>query len=84
MPVVHSSVSTLTDKTGLGPMKIRVMLYSKDRPRAEQSPTQVTTEIPDGAREFDHAGKRYKLTRLQTSVHEGDKSGVLEADAEEW
>jgi hypothetical protein len=65
-------------------MKICVRLYSKDRPlRAEQSPPQVTIEIPHGAREFEHAGKRYKLTWLQTSVHEGDKSGVLEADAEE-
>jgi hypothetical protein len=64
-------------------MKIRVRLYSKTRPKAEQSPSPVTIEIPDNAREFEHVGKRYKIVGLQGSVHEGDKSGVLETDAVE-
>jgi hypothetical protein len=62
-------------------MRIRVRLYSKDRPKAEQSPLPVTIEIPDNAREFVHAGKRYKITGQQGSVHEGDTSGTLETDA---
>ena len=42
-------------------MKIRVRPFSKDRPMAEQSPAPVAIEIPDGAREFEHAGKRYMI-----------------------
>jgi len=64
-------------------MKLRVRLYSKDRPRADQSPSQVTIEVPDGAREFEHEGKRYKIVGQQGSVHEGDKSGSHETDAVE-
>jgi hypothetical protein len=49
--------------------------------KAEQSPSTVTIEIPNNAREFEHAGKRNKVVGQQGSVHEQDKSGVLEADA---
>jgi hypothetical protein len=62
-------------------MRIRVKLYSKNRPRAEQSPASVTIEIPNGAREFEHASKRCKVVGQQGLVHEDDKSGSLETDA---
>lgn len=62
-------------------MKIQVKLYSKDRPKAEQSPSPVRIEIVSDTREFDYAGKRYKIVGQQGSVHEGDKSGALETDA---
>jgi hypothetical protein len=64
-------------------MKIRVRLYSKTRPRSEQSPAPITIEIPSGAREFEHGGKRYKVVGQQGSVHQDDKSNSLETDAVE-
>lgn len=62
-------------------MRLRVKLYSKDRPKAEQSPSAVTIEIPDNAREFVHDGQCYKITGQQGLVYEGDTSGTLETDA---
>ena len=57
-------------------MKLRVRLFAKDRPKAEQSPHPVTIEgVPTDARHFDHQGKRYKITWRQTSVHEVHRVG---------
>jgi hypothetical protein len=64
-------------------VRIRVKLYTKDRPKADQSPSPVMIEVPDGTREFEHEGKRYKIVGQQGSVHQGDISGSLETDAVE-
>jgi len=64
-------------------MKIRVKLYSKNRPKSEQNAVPITIEIADDAKTFDYDGRTYKITWLQNSVHEFDVSGSVEAEAVE-
>jgi len=47
-------------------------LYSKERPKAEAITFAGHNRNSDNAREFEHAGKRYKIAGQQGSVHEGD------------